>query len=338
MGEASYFLGTIAGITTGAVGVAFGSLLRARAAADVTSYGAIFCIGIIVVAFEEGMPAPYGFYCPVFAAAMLSGGLWAFSLRLFGLNAPRVVILGPLGAMLAISSFAAIPALEQPLMVAHRITMISIGLAVVVMVLLSEKDDLDPMRRRIRRPFVGVIGLWVAFSSGLGGLAQLGYRPDWLVPADEIGTAVLAIVGGLLFTLPREALFAPPKPKGADPAPQPNVDQAILARLDRLMREEKAWQEEGLTVRSLAERLGMQEHQLRPLINQQLGYRNFATFVNEHRLAEAKKRLRAAEHASENIATIAYACGFGSLGPFGRAFKENTGLTPTAYRKAHQNL
>jgi len=34
------------------------------------------------------------------------------------------------------------------------------------------------------------------------------------------------------------------------------------------------------------------------------------------------------------ILTIALDAGFGSIGPFNRAFKTHTGLTPTEYRRA----
>jgi len=33
------------------------------------------------------------------------------------------------------------------------------------------------------------------------------------------------------------------------------------------------------------------------------------------------------------VLTIALDLGYGSLGPFNRAFKEMTGMTPTAYRE-----
>jgi AraC-like DNA-binding protein len=33
------------------------------------------------------------------------------------------------------------------------------------------------------------------------------------------------------------------------------------------------------------------------------------------------------------VASIAFDLGFGSLGPFNRAFRDETGLTPTEYRR-----
>jgi AraC-like DNA-binding protein len=70
------------------------------------------------------------------------------------------------------------------------------------------------------------------------------------------------------------------------------------------------------------------------LINRQLGHRNFSAFVNGYRLAEAEAALSDPAQAAVPILTIALDAGFGSIGPFNRAFKAHTGLTPTEYRRA----
>ena len=77
----------------------------------------------------------------------------------------------------------------------------------------------------------------------------------------------------------------------------------------------------------------MPEHRLRRLINDQLGYRNFAAFVNARRIEAAKQVLANPGEARRTIASIAFDLGFGSLGPFNRAFKEETGETPTEWRR-----
>jgi AraC-like DNA-binding protein len=51
-------------------------------------------------------------------------------------------------------------------------------------------------------------------------------------------------------------------------------------------------------------------------------------FVNQWRLAEAKAALADPAQSATPISTIALDAGFGSLGPFNRAFKADTGLTP----------
>jgi AraC-like DNA-binding protein len=72
---------------------------------------------------------------------------------------------------------------------------------------------------------------------------------------------------------------------------------------------------------------------LRRLINQRLGYRNFNAFLNNHRIEEAKAALADPAQAAVPVITIAMDAGFQSLGPFNRAFKAMTGVTPSEYRK-----
>lgn len=55
-------------------------------------------------------------------------------------------------------------------------------------------------------------------------------------------------------------------------------------------------------------------------------------FLHSWRLREACARLRA-EPAS-SVTSIALEVGYGSIGPFNRAFKQRIGLTPTAFRLA----
>jgi AraC-like DNA-binding protein len=68
------------------------------------------------------------------------------------------------------------------------------------------------------------------------------------------------------------------------------------------------------------------------LVNRHLGYRNFSAFLNGYRIGEAKNRLADPELARTPVLTIALDLGYGSLGPFNRAFKATTEMTPTEYR------
>src|SRR3990167_322688 len=94
------------------------------------------------------------------------------------------------------------------------------------------------------------------------------------------------------------------------------------------------WREEGLAVASLAAKVGVPEHQLRALINGQLGHRNFSAFLNSYRLEEARRLLSDPAQARRQVLQIALDVGYGSIAPFNRAFKEATGMTPTEFRKA----
>src|SRR5882672_12052395 len=111
------------------------------------------------------------------------------------------------------------------------------------------------------------------------------------------------------------------------------ADQRLVDALMRLMADERIYRHDNVTIGTLATKLGIPEYRLRRLINQRLGYRNFNVFLNEHRIAEAKAALADPSQAEVPVITIAMDAGFQSLGPFNRAFKATTGVTPTEYRR-----
>ena len=110
-------------------------------------------------------------------------------------------------------------------------------------------------------------------------------------------------------------------------------ERAWLDRLQHLMETERAYREEGLGIAALAARLSLPEYRLRRLINQRLGHRNFNSFVNGYRLAETIAALSDPSQLQVPILTIALDAGFQSIGPFNRAFKAQTGMTPTDFRR-----
>ena len=121
---------------------------------------------------------------------------------------------------------------------------------------------------------------------------------------------------------------------GAPAAPDP-AEERLAATLQRLMTAEHVYRSEDLSVASLAARLAVPEYRLRRLINRRLGHRNFNAFVNGFRLAEARAALADPVRRELPVLTIALDAGFQSIGPFNRAFKAATGLTPTEFRREH---
>lgn len=117
---------------------------------------------------------------------------------------------------------------------------------------------------------------------------------------------------------------------GFDPA-----DAGLAQALTDSMESERLYREEGLTIGALAQRLGVPEHRLRRLINQRLGHRNFNQYLNGYRLAEAKAALADPSQDDVPVLSIAMDAGFQSLGPFNRAFKADTGMTPSEYRRVN---
>ena len=87
-------------------------------------------------------------------------------------------------------------------------------------------------------------------------------------------------------------------------------------------------------LRALAEaKLDLQEYRLRQAINEGLGYRNFNAFLNRYRIDDAKAALCEPSQREVPVLTIAMDAGFQSIGPFNRAFKADTGTTPTEFRR-----
>jgi len=219
-----------------------------------------------------------------------------------------------------------------------------IGLA-VLKVARDRAADLVETRRRGRIAFVTAVFLYALAGIALQ-VAYDGRLPPGLVRANV--TLLLVVAFWLSVWLatgavgrPRRALaiVPPPSPSPgpaldvatASPARgRPVVDDALVARVVHAMEGEHRYREESLTVAGLAEVLRSQEYRVRRAINQRLGYRNFNELLHRYRLDEASARLRSQPHLP--ILTIALDVGFGSIGPFNRAFRARFGCTPTQYR------
>lgn len=206
------------------------------------------------------------------------------------------------------------------------------------------RDDLLERRRRLR-PLLAVLAVLYASSQALRDLFSTGQPASGsgriveaaLLAALALAFALVALRVG--FSLDGPPVVDTETEKRAPVADRPPVaeasdpDDALLARLLRLMQEEKVYRQEGFGLGALVAALEVPEYRLRRLIHQRLGHRNFSSFVNGYRLAEATAALADPGQADVPILTIALDAGFQSIGPFNRAFKAETGLTPTAYRK-----
>lgn len=108
------------------------------------------------------------------------------------------------------------------------------------------------------------------------------------------------------------------------------ADQALLQRLATHMAEAEPYLDANLTVDQLARQLGVATRDLSRAINEGLG-RNFFELVSDYRIADARRRLEAAEPGT-TILQVMYDSGFNSKSVFNTAFKKATGMTPSAYR------
>lgn len=151
-------------------------------------------------------------------------------------------------------------------------------------------------------------------------------------------TPSLAPVPGPLAGTDAAAAATPPEQVETGPVEErepPDVDAAdtrLAEALRQAMHQDRLHRSDDLTLSALAARLEVPEYRLRRHINQRLGFRNFNAFVNSHRLADAQRWLADPTMQDTPILTLALDAGFGSIGPFNRAFKAETGLTPSEFR------
>ena len=199
-------------------------------------------------------------------------------------------------------------------------------------------DLLEP-RRRLRAPVLGFATVY-GLSNVIIALAnRIDPHEAWLMwtagyPYGGMLFAGIVLMASVVFVQARTGVFGA---ASRDVAPSvdaraESADRVLTARLNEVMAA-GAWRREGLTIGGLAKELGEPEYRLRRLINQRLGHRNFADFVNGFRIEAAKARLCNPADARTTVAAIAFDLGYGSLGPFNRAFRAATSMTPTEWRR-----
>lgn len=262
--------------------------------------------------------------------------IWLFARRLFDRDPPywllNVLILlylagWSLAHFVAVASGAAF----------YLIHFLSLALLVdlIVVALSGLGDDLVHRRRLIRIYLPILVGL----QSGGILLYELafGYQNSNPVVQTVNGLLIFALIlfGGLaLLRTDAELLLETDdrkldEPLGLGLSP---AEIVLKERLDAFMSD-GVYRETGLTIQSLSEKLASPEHRLRALINRKLGHRNFSSFLNGYRITEAKAKLADRKLVNLPILTIAMDLGYNSLAPFNRAFRAETGMTPSDFRK-----
>lgn len=201
----------------------------------------------------------------------------------------------------------------------------------VFWVALSEwSDDLVEPRRRARLWIV----LAVMASSVVSMLSEYIANPLHASLTRQLG--IVPVQLALLLWLVRlhsEQLRFARAPLTTPPVSEINPkDASLFRKLMTAMETDRVYLQHGLTIESLARFLGAPTHQLRHLINSGLGFRNFATFLGQYRLAHAKAALADPNQARETILVVSYGAGFASLQTFNRVFKDVEGVTPTDFR------
>lgn len=195
--------------------------------------------------------------------------------------------------------------------------------------------DLVEPRRRLRVGFTLAVGITI-LAVIAGEILLAGNRPPrWVDATKSAGALGLTILFATWLLSPRPELFAVDPVAVSNPVSDARAeDDRFRDRLLALMRDERFYRQEGLTIVVLSRRIEIPEYRLRRVINQQLGYRNFNAYLNDLRIDDACRVLSDRAQERSPILNLALDLGYGSPGAFNRAFRAKTGQTPTEFRRS----
>jgi AraC-like DNA-binding protein len=339
--------------TTGAL------FLRDRPDSTLARVGAVFAVGLVVQLASSSPPfeasVPLAWQAPLVAVSVANGVLfWIFVQALFDddfavrpLHGATWLAVAALAGYNCASGWHDTSLVGRLAIAAQRVAPLIFAILAVAAAAARWRQDLVESRRRLR---AWIVGSGSAYSVAMVVLRLASPHGRLDVAAstfDAAATAGIGVIATLAFAGVRRSELVVPEAAAPKREPTRNldaddtagetandgVDDANLVALERAMREEHAYRDEGMTVAALASRLALPEYRLRRLINRRLGHRNFNAFINGYRLTEAREALSDPAKRQLPVLTIALTAGFESIGPFNRAFKAETGVTPSEYRR-----
>lgn len=111
----------------------------------------------------------------------------------------------------------------------------------------------------------------------------------------------------------------------------------ILSDLQTMIESDKIWLDPDLNLNEVAKRLNTNTAYLSKVINEHLNT-NFTTYINEHRVKEARRMLADLKYSHLTIEGISGLVGFNSKSAFNVAFRKFTGLTPSIFQQQVNRL
>ena len=182
------------------------------------------------------------------------------------------------------------------------------------------------------RRWIWIVGAWLvtmALADLIVALELLGDKPA----SESLGLAValVGLIGFLSYFLvsslhqvgPVSWMMARLKRE-----PSGNMDT-----LDQHMRAREAWRDPDLTVARIARQISWPQRHVSECVNSQSG-QSVSNWINTYRTAEAKRLMVLTP--DRPLVELCLDCGFQTRSNFNRAFKEITGMTPSAWRKANE--
>jgi AraC-like DNA-binding protein len=181
------------------------------------------------------------------------------------------------------------------------------------------------------------IALWCAFA------IRVFYPSRWIWNISAfLSLVTMYIVGYFGYNQPvifqesmidiKTAFIKEEKKKYASSALKEKEITEYLKKIQALMMNEKLYLKNDLKIGDVAEKINLPVYYVSQVINEKLS-KNFYDFVNEYRVDEVKKRFADTKYDYLTILAIGFDSGFNSKTAFYSAFKRNTGMIPSAFKK-----
>jgi len=170
--------------------------------------------------------------------------------------------------------------------------------------------------------FVGNVLIYSAYI--------VGYFYFYLVGTVTFSVVFYALLIFLLFKNNRESVFQDIPEKYATKKIEEEEAEDLKVTLHNTMLEKQFYKNTNIKVKDIAKELNISSHKLSQLLNDNLG-KSFASFINDHRINEAKRLLR--KNNQYTLEVIGFESGFSSKSSFYATFKKAVGKTPSEFQK-----
>ena len=114
-------------------------------------------------------------------------------------------------------------------------------------------------------------------------------------------------------------------------------EKEIINDLLTIIEENRYFLNSSCTIDELAKKIKTNRQYLSKIINDKFET-SFNNFINKYRIKEARKLLLDTDYDKYTIEAIAELSGFNNRTTFNIAFKKNTGVTPSFFKKEQKNL
>lgn len=180
----------------------------------------------------------------------------------------------------------------------------------------------------LKKTFVTLIIIYFTVAGWEYGLSKVlnneGLRLIWITFLLSL-IVVLLVALGFFFFKQRGIL----KKRKNLPKTSELIDQ-LFQKVTKSMMDDKPYLNPGLTISKLAVLLEETPQKVSETIKIKTE-QSFYSFINKHRVEEAKRLLKDTSYSSYSIVSIGLESGFNSKATFNRVFKNETGMTPSRY-------